>query len=235
MNIDDSSIIWLDEVLQSDDFMKEQPKYDDIVKLRVEIQVHSNNAHGKYGEPSSYDFSDRMRAYMYGIEMFLMATKLESMWELIKPGIIKTKMLAQESKDWKERAGKVEDLVMHLSTLLTAEEIESCMTQTEQWDYFVTNKVGGKTFVPKPRHKKYTDKKLKFYAENIDSAKVNKRTRSGKNGKRISCPNCFATSLVYHFSWVSVVCQGCDKWIPKQTWLVTDKLNELLDEQHDKI
>lgn len=50
--------------------------------------------------------------------------------------------------------------------------------------------------------------------------KVNKRTRAGRNGKAIKCPNCGHVSWVYHFSWCGLTCQGCDTMVDKQDWWV---------------
>jgi len=45
--------------------------------------------------------------------------------------------------------------------------------------------------------------------------KVNRHTRAGITGKRIICPECLNTEMVYHFAWYSVKCIECFHWIRK--------------------
>ena len=53
-------------------------------------------------------------------------------------------------------------------------------------------------------------------------SKVNKRTRAGKDGKVIQCPNCGQQCRVYHFSWSAIQCQKCKKMIDKEKWIVSE-------------
>lgn len=48
--------------------------------------------------------------------------------------------------------------------------------------------------------------------------KVNRYTRSGKDGKVIQCPNCQNNQIVYHFSWSAITCQSCKQLIDKLEW-----------------
>jgi ribosomal protein S27E len=52
---------------------------------------------------------------------------------------------------------------------------------------------------------------------------LNRYTRAGREGKEIKCPNCGVYSWIYHFSWSSLTCQGCDKSIEKNEWLLKVK------------
>tara|TARA_R100001244_G_scaffold98301_1_gene73434 strand:+ start:154 stop:510 length:357 start_codon:yes stop_codon:yes gene_type:complete len=49
---------------------------------------------------------------------------------------------------------------------------------------------------------------------------VNRNTRAGKDGKRIICPSCKATSTVYHFAWSALTCNVCDADVQKNDWLI---------------
>jgi len=49
---------------------------------------------------------------------------------------------------------------------------------------------------------------------------VNRDTRAGRNGKRIICPSCKATSTVYHFAWSALTCNVCDADVQKNDWLI---------------
>jgi len=51
-------------------------------------------------------------------------------------------------------------------------------------------------------------------------APIIKRTRAGNNGKRIMCPHCETTHIVYHFSWSSAGCPNCRIMVPKYFYLV---------------
>jgi len=48
--------------------------------------------------------------------------------------------------------------------------------------------------------------------------KIQKTTRAGKKGKRITCPSCSFTTTVYHFAWSALCCQQCEKMIKKYDW-----------------
>ena len=47
---------------------------------------------------------------------------------------------------------------------------------------------------------------------------VDKHTRAGSQGKLIQCPHCLTDTKVYHFSWVSIVCDNCDTVVKKKYW-----------------
>ena len=49
---------------------------------------------------------------------------------------------------------------------------------------------------------------------------ISKRTRAGKWGKHIMCPNCKSISKVYHFAWCGLQCSHCKECIDKQLWSV---------------
>ncbi len=49
---------------------------------------------------------------------------------------------------------------------------------------------------------------------------ISKRTRAGKWGKHIMCPNCRSISKVYHFAWCGLQCSHCEECIDKQLWSV---------------
>tara|TARA_R100000406_G_scaffold86890_1_gene71176 strand:- start:290 stop:466 length:177 start_codon:yes stop_codon:yes gene_type:complete len=50
--------------------------------------------------------------------------------------------------------------------------------------------------------------------------KVNKHTRSTKDGKEIICPKCDYRFSVYHFSWDALCCPSCKSDISKFNWLL---------------
>jgi len=56
--------------------------------------------------------------------------------------------------------------------------------------------------------------------------KVNKNTRSGKNGKCLECPICGHKIIVYHFAWGACRCGcrngGCYSMVEKLDWLVIE-------------
>jgi len=52
---------------------------------------------------------------------------------------------------------------------------------------------------------------------------ITSRTRSGRSGKHIMCPNCKSISKVYHFSWSATVCQHCETCVDKLHWSVEVK------------
>ena len=52
---------------------------------------------------------------------------------------------------------------------------------------------------------------------------LDRYTRAGREGKEIKCPNCGVYQWIYHFSWGALTCQGCDKSIEKNEWLVEVK------------
>ena len=50
------------------------------------------------------------------------------------------------------------------------------------------------------------------------SKNVNSRTRAGKHGKFIICPECNCGETVYHFAWSALGCQHCGDMIEKNEW-----------------
>ena len=48
--------------------------------------------------------------------------------------------------------------------------------------------------------------------------KVNRYTRSGKDGKFIICPECKKVATVYHFSWSALSCGHCNAMVEKNEW-----------------
>ena len=52
---------------------------------------------------------------------------------------------------------------------------------------------------------------------------LDRYTRAGREGKEIKCPNCGVYQWIYHFSWSALTCQGCDKSIDKNEWLLEVK------------
>jgi len=52
----------------------------------------------------------------------------------------------------------------------------------------------------------------------ISSKNVNSRTRAGKNGKFIICPECHQGETVYHFAWSALGCVHCGDMIEKNEW-----------------
>ena len=54
----------------------------------------------------------------------------------------------------------------------------------------------------------------------IGSKNVNSRTRAGKHGKFIICPQCNQGETVYHFAWSALGCIHCGDMIEKNEWRV---------------
>ena len=52
--------------------------------------------------------------------------------------------------------------------------------------------------------------------------KVNRYTRSSKNGKYITCPHCWTAFKVYHFSWSGLTCEVCQSDVDKYDWLLLE-------------
>ena len=52
---------------------------------------------------------------------------------------------------------------------------------------------------------------------------VNRWTRAGKNGKYIYCPHCFQSTLVYHFAWSALKCSGCNGYVDKHRWIISNR------------
>ena len=50
---------------------------------------------------------------------------------------------------------------------------------------------------------------------------VTGQTVVNKNGKLIACPRCYAQDRVYHFNWVTLVCNACKSKVPKLEWRAT--------------
>lgn len=48
---------------------------------------------------------------------------------------------------------------------------------------------------------------------------VTKHTIAKESGKLITCPHCQAQDRVYHFSWVTLVCQSCKTPVQKLDWI----------------
>jgi len=59
--------------------------------------------------------------------------------------------------------------------------------------------------------------------KNVDS-----KTRAGKNGREIYCPDCNTKIIVFHFSWTGMECQQCKGAIEKSEWLTEETPAELL-------
>ena len=58
--------------------------------------------------------------------------------------------------------------------------------------------------------------------------KVNRYTRAGKQGKEITCPKCYESYLVYHFSWSALVCTCCKETIEKNEYLLEQPVNNCI-------
>ena len=56
------------------------------------------------------------------------------------------------------------------------------------------------------------------YRNKLKTNIVDKHTRAGSMGKMIQCPHCLSETKVYHFSWVSIVCDNCNAVVKKQHW-----------------
>lgn len=56
--------------------------------------------------------------------------------------------------------------------------------------------------------------------------KVNRYTRAGRDGKTIQCPHCQHHSVVYHFSWCAITCQGCKADVDKQDFSIPELSKE---------
>jgi len=54
---------------------------------------------------------------------------------------------------------------------------------------------------------------------NIPMVKVNSRTRSGRDGREIICPHCSYSCKVYHLSWFTMKCDGCEVHVDKNEYL----------------
>ena len=52
--------------------------------------------------------------------------------------------------------------------------------------------------------------------------KVNGKTRAG-SGRNINCPDCYAKTFVYHFSWSALQCFFCKSMIDKHDWWIITK------------
>jgi len=59
--------------------------------------------------------------------------------------------------------------------------------------------------------------------------KVNKYTRSGRDGRAIFCPECDHPTVVYHFSWSGIPCWNCDdpfkpeRFFNKEEWYIENQ------------
>ena len=51
---------------------------------------------------------------------------------------------------------------------------------------------------------------------------VNRWSRAGKNGKYIHCPHCFQSTLVWHFAWSALKCAGCNGYVDKHRWIISN-------------
>jgi hypothetical protein len=60
--------------------------------------------------------------------------------------------------------------------------------------------------------------------------KVDRYTRAGRNGKIIQCPHCEHKSVVYHFSWCAITCQGCKADVDKQDFFIPELSKEKASE-----
>ena len=58
---------------------------------------------------------------------------------------------------------------------------------------------------------------------------VNKHTRAGKKGKLIICPECYASAIIYHFSFSAIACQNCSEMIDKYELYVFKKGNSKIE------
>jgi hypothetical protein len=50
--------------------------------------------------------------------------------------------------------------------------------------------------------------------------RVNRYTRSSKNGKYITCPHCWTADKVYNFGWTCLTCIACKSDVDKYDWLL---------------
>lgn len=53
-----------------------------------------------------------------------------------------------------------------------------------------------------------------------DYALMTKRSRAGKNGKNLKCPECENVTRIYRMSFSSLICPSCKQSIDKYDWMV---------------
>ena len=53
-----------------------------------------------------------------------------------------------------------------------------------------------------------------------DYALMTKRSRAGKNGKNLKCPECEHVTRIYRMSFSSLICPSCKQSIDKYDWMV---------------
>ena len=53
-----------------------------------------------------------------------------------------------------------------------------------------------------------------------DYALMTKRSRAGKNGKNLKCPECENVTRIYRMSFSSLTCPSCKQDINKYDWMV---------------
>ena len=82
------------------------------------------------------------------------------------------------------------------------------------------------------RKKAGVDKEMLFYAQELrdeydrnvseipDLKRVPKWFHAKKNGRRITCPKCRASTIVYNFSWTALACPHCKKETGKYDWFL---------------
>jgi ribosomal protein S27E len=52
---------------------------------------------------------------------------------------------------------------------------------------------------------------------------VTRYTRASAFGRVIRCPHCGTTARVFHFSWSTCTCQGCDRMVDKYAYTTPAK------------
>ena len=53
-----------------------------------------------------------------------------------------------------------------------------------------------------------------------DWALIQKKDRTGRDGKNIKCPQCGGIQRVYHLSFSKIVCRKCRQDINKYEWMI---------------
>ena len=59
---------------------------------------------------------------------------------------------------------------------------------------------------------------------------VDRYTRAGHSGKIIQCPHCQHHSVVSHFAWCAITCQGCKADVDKQDFFIPELSKEKASE-----
>ena len=75
-----------------------------------------------------------------------------------------------------------------------------------------------------PTYSEQMQEELEPITNKEDGSKpVTKHTRAKRDGTILVCPKCKEGSIVYHFSWVAIVCLNCKAEVYKYEWKVADE------------